>query len=123
MVPSTVLVPIGFLIYGWTAQYHTHWIFPNIGTTFFTAGVIVNFQCIQTYVIDAYPLYTASAMGAASLLRAFAGFGFPLFGPAMYATLGYGWGGTLLAAVAALLVSVLYVGNNRRTVGSGACDP
>ena len=83
MAPSTIFVPIGFLIYGWAAQYHTHWIFPNIGTALFSAGVIVNFQCIQTYVIDAYPLYTASAMSAASLLRAVAGFVFRRFGRAM----------------------------------------
>jgi len=76
---------------------------PNIGTALLSAGVIIAFQCIQTYVIDAYPRYAASAMSAVSVLRSFAGFGFPLFAPYMYAQLEYGWGNTMLGLVCALL--------------------
>lgn len=51
MVPGSFLVPIGLFIYGWTAQKHTHWIGPNIGAAIFAAGVIIGFQCIQTYLV------------------------------------------------------------------------
>ena len=44
MVPGSICVPIGLFIYGWSAQYHTHWIVPNIGGCFLTAGIIVGFQ-------------------------------------------------------------------------------
>jgi hypothetical protein len=100
MIPGSLLVPIGLFIYGWTAQYRTHWIGPNIGAAIFAAGVIVGFQSIQTYLVDSYVRYAASAIGAATVLRSLAGFGFQLFAPYMYAALDYGWGNSLLGFIA-----------------------
>lgn len=103
MIPGALLVPIGLFWYGWTAQAHTHWILPNIGAALFAAGVIIGFQCIQTYIVDSYTRYAASAVGAATVLRSLAGFGFPLFAPYMYAALDYGWGNSLLGFIAIAL--------------------
>ncbi|KAL9025106.1 MAG: hypothetical protein Q9196_006016, partial [Gyalolechia fulgens] len=64
MVPGSVLVPIGLFIYAWTAQYHTHWIGPNIGVAIFSCGAIAGFQCAQTYLVDAYTRFAASAVAA-----------------------------------------------------------
>ncbi|KAA6408368.1 MAG: MFS multidrug transporter [Lasallia pustulata] len=100
MVPGSMFVPIGLFLYGWSAQYHTHWIVPNIGAAIFGAGVIMGFQCIQTYLVDTYTRFAASAIGAATVLRSLAGFGFPLFAPYMYAALDYGWGNSLLGFIA-----------------------
>ncbi|KAI2629887.1 MFS general substrate transporter [Hypoxylon sp. NC1633] len=97
MVPGALLVPIGLLIYGWTAEYKTHWIGPNIGAMLFAAGAIIGFQCLQGFLVDAYQRYAASAVGAATVLRSLAGFAFPLFAPSLYDRLGYGWGNTLMA--------------------------
>lgn len=91
MVPGACLVPIGLFWFGWSAQAHTHWILPNIGAAIFAAGTIMGFQCTQTYVVDAYTRYAASAVGAATVLRSLAGFGFPLFAPYMFERLDYGW--------------------------------
>ena len=41
-----------------------------------------------------------TALAAIAFLRSLAGFGFPLFAPAMYNALGYGKGDTILAVVA-----------------------
>ncbi|KAF1841382.1 putative MFS multidrug transporter [Cucurbitaria berberidis CBS 394.84] len=103
MVPASLLVPIGLFLYGWSAQKHTHWIVPNIGACIFCGGVIVGFQCIQTYLVDSYTRYAASAIAAATVLRSLAGFGFPLFAPAMYRALDFGWGNSLLGFVAIAL--------------------
>jgi multidrug resistance protein len=100
MIPGAILVPVGLFIYGWSAQAHTHWIVPDIGAAIFSAGTIVGFQCVQTYIVDSYTRYAASAVGAATVLRSLAGFGFPLFAPYMYAKLHYGWGNSLLAFIA-----------------------
>jgi hypothetical protein len=100
MVPASLLVPIGLFMYGWGAQAAVHWIVPNIGAALFCGGVIIGFQCIQTYLVDSYTRYAASAIAAATVLRSLAGFGFPLFAPAMYNALDYGWGNSLLAFVA-----------------------
>ncbi|KAK1766846.1 MFS general substrate transporter [Phialemonium atrogriseum] len=103
MIPGAVAVPVGLLIYGWGAQYRVHWIVPNIGVAIFAAGTIIGFQCIQGYLVDSYTLYAASAVGAGTVLRSLAGFGFPLFAPQMYDRLDYGWGNTTLALVAVVI--------------------
>lgn len=100
MIPGAMLVPVGLFIYGWTAQYKTFWIGPNIGAAIFAAGTIIGFQCTQTYIVDAYTRYAASAIGAATVMRSLAGFGFPLFAPYLYAALDYGWGNSLLGFIA-----------------------
>ncbi|ORY65032.1 major facilitator superfamily transporter [Pseudomassariella vexata] len=97
MIPGALLVPIGLVIYGWTAEYKTHWIWPNVGACLFSAGSIVGFQCVRTYLVDSYTRYAASAVGAATVMRSLAAFGFPLFTPSLYDNLGLGWGNTLLA--------------------------
>ncbi|KAF9458415.1 MFS polyamine transporter [Collybia nuda] len=103
MVPGTVLLPIGLLLSGWAAQEHVHWIVTDIGMAFISGGMILNFQSIQTYLVDAFTLHAASALAAAACLRSLAGFGFPLFAPAMYKKLGYGKGNTILAVVAIVI--------------------
>ncbi|KAK0388658.1 hypothetical protein NLU13_4901 [Sarocladium strictum] len=103
MAPGALLVPMGLLIYGWTAEYHTHWIGPNIGAALFAAGMNISYQCFQTYLVDTFARFAASAVAATTVTRSLAGFAFPLFAGSMYDRLGYGWGATLLAGVAIVL--------------------
>ncbi|UNI22045.1 hypothetical protein JDV02_007970 [Purpureocillium takamizusanense] len=100
MVPGALLVPAGLLVYSWTADAAAHWVWPNVGAAIYAAGTIISFQCVQGYMVDSYARYAASAVGAMTVLRSLAGFGFPLFAPYMYAALGFGKGGTVLAACA-----------------------
>lgn len=97
MFPGAVMVPIGLLLYGWAAQYRLHWVVPNIGAAIFAAGNQLVFQNCQTYIVDAYTRFAASAIAATTLFRSLGGFAFPLFADAMYAALGYGWGNSVLA--------------------------
>ncbi|RDH30347.1 FAD binding domain-domain-containing protein [Aspergillus welwitschiae] len=97
------LIPSGLFIYGWTAQTHCHWIAPNIGACMYGMGNIISFQCLQTYIVDSYTRFAASALAAVACMRSLAGFGFPLFAPYMYQALDYGWGNSLLAFIAIAL--------------------
>ncbi|KAL6306511.1 MFS polyamine transporter [Sparassis latifolia] len=99
MVPGTILTPIGLFLSGWTARSNIHWIVPDIGIFMVGAGTILNFICVQTYIVDAFSLHAASALAAVTFLRSLAGFGFPLFTPSMYTALGFGKGNTILAVV------------------------
>ncbi|KAJ7740218.1 MFS polyamine transporter [Mycena maculata] len=103
MVPGTICLPAGLLLTGWAVQAKVHWIAPDIGVALVGAGVILNFQAIQIYVVDAFTLYAASALAAVAFLRSLCGFGFPLFAETMYQKLGYGKGNTILAAVAIVI--------------------
>lgn len=100
---AAILLPSGLFIYGWTAQTHCHWIAPNIGACIFGMGSIITFQCIQTYMVDAYTRFAASALAAGACLRSLAGFGFPLFAPYMYQAMEYGWGNSMLAFIAIVI--------------------
>ncbi|KAG1727552.1 major facilitator superfamily domain-containing protein [Suillus paluster] len=91
------------LILGWAAQAQAHWIVPDIGIVLAGAGITLNIQSVHTYIVDCFTLHAASALAAACCLRALAGFGFPLFAPAMYSALGFGKGDTILAVAAFVL--------------------
>lgn len=54
----------------------------------------------QTYLVDAYTRYAASAIAANTLLRSILGSIVPLFGYKMYKSLGLGWGNSLLGFIA-----------------------
>ncbi|KAJ5502731.1 hypothetical protein N7463_005605 [Penicillium fimorum] len=103
MFPASILAPVGLLWYGWAAQAVTHWIVPDLGIALFAGAAMILFQCTSAYLYEAFTLYAASATGAVYILRGLTGFGFPLFGPSMYQSLGYGWGTTILALVAVVM--------------------
>ncbi|PYI00535.1 putative florfenicol exporter, partial [Aspergillus sclerotiicarbonarius CBS 121057] len=103
MIPSAFLVPLGLLWYGWSATYHLHWVMPNLGILIYSYGLLMGYQCIQAYVLDCYPVYAASAMGALTVLRSLAGFSMPVFAPVVYQKVGYGWASTGLAGVAGVV--------------------
>ena len=100
MFPGSLMVPIGLLWYGWSAEAHSQWIVPNLGILLYSCGGILCFQCIQTYVVDAYTTYAASAMAAISFGRCILAFVLPLMAKRLYNGLGYGWASTLLAFIA-----------------------
>jgi hypothetical protein len=77
LLPGATLVPLGFLLYGWSAQFMLHWIVPNIAVALALAGIITSMQTITAYIVDAYGIYAASAVAAITVLRSFAGFGKP----------------------------------------------
>ena len=92
LMATAALVPIGLLIYGWTADYKTHWMGPNVGAAIFAAGTMCSFLVVQGYLVDVMPLFAASVLAAAVFVRSLGGFVFPLFADSMYDALGQGWG-------------------------------
>ncbi|KAF4584714.1 hypothetical protein EYR38_001945 [Pleurotus pulmonarius] len=95
MVPATLMLPVGLLIDGWSAQAH--------GIALVGAGIVLNHQSVEMYVVDMFGLYSASALAAVAFVRSIAGFAFPLFAPQMYRVLGFGKGDTILAAVSIVI--------------------
>ena len=109
LIPGSMLIPIGLFWYGWSAQEHIHWIMPIIGTCFVGMGLIAAFMTIQTYMVDAFTKYAASAIAANTVLRSIVGAFLPLAGPPLYAALGLGWGNSLLGFIAVAMVPVTYL--------------
>jgi MFS family permease len=107
--PGAIIVPLGLILYGWTAQYKVHWIVPILGTLMLGAGMTGCFLPIGVYLIDAYTVYAASAMAANTVLRSLGGAFLPLAGRDMYNTLGLGWGNSLLAFIALAMSPMIWV--------------
>lgn len=105
-VPTAVALPLGLIMYGWTAEKHLHWIVPMIGTGIMGFGMIGIFMIIQTYLVDAYTIHAASVTAANAVLRSILGALLPLCGLQLYESLGLGWGNTLLGLIALALAPV-----------------
>lgn len=99
-------LPVTFFWYGWTVQTDVHWIVPVLGLFPFSFGIMGVYLPIVTYLVDAYPMYAASAIAANTVLRSLAGMLLPMAGPSMYDALGLGWGNSLLGFICIAMIPV-----------------
>jgi len=106
MVFYACFIPISFFWYGWTAEKKVHWIVPIIGMVPFSIGMIGIFLPIQTYLIDCYTVYAASAVATLTASRSLIAAILPLAGGPMYQQLGLGWGNSLLGFIALACVPI-----------------
>lgn len=60
MTRSILLTPVGLFMYGWTAQYHLHWILPIIGSTLLGVGLILIMVSFPSFNVMFYSLMPAS---------------------------------------------------------------
>ncbi|TVY31977.1 Efflux pump [Lachnellula occidentalis] len=106
MIPASFLIPAGLFIYGWTAEYAIHWIVPIMGMGLVGLGIMGTNMPISAYLIDAFTIHSASALAANTILRSLFGAFLPLAGPALYGSLGLGWGNSLLAFIAVAMIPI-----------------
>ncbi|KAF2180796.1 major facilitator superfamily transporter [Zopfia rhizophila CBS 207.26] len=119
MIGAGLSISVGLVIYGWTAQYEVQWAVPLLGTLIVGVGICITNININTYLVDAFTIYAASALAASTVLRSLFGALFPLFALQLYDALDYGWGNTLLAFIALALwplsLIFFYYGEKIRT--------
>jgi len=89
---GSVLIPVSLFWFAWTVEYRLHWAVCISATFFYGLGQVVTFNTIQNYYIDSFSKYAASAIAGGSIFRSLVGGVVPLFAPAMFDKLGYGWG-------------------------------
>lgn len=99
LAPGILLMPIGLVWYGWSAERKLAWIIVDIGTVVFTLASFIAAQGILAYQLDEFAQFSASANAASRVVSYILAFAFPIFAPAMYDKLGYGWGNSVLALV------------------------
>lgn len=81
---------------GWTSSRSIHWIVPMLAGLPFGIGFLLLFMALMNYMADAYGVYSASALAAASCSRSICGAVLPLATGAMYSRLGVQWATSLL---------------------------
>ncbi|KAL2756025.1 hypothetical protein ACRALDRAFT_1042925 [Sodiomyces alcalophilus JCM 7366] len=109
VICGSVLVTIGLFMFGWTLFPWVHWIAPIIGSAVFGAGTLLVFSGVFTFLVDAYPMYAASALAANAFTRCLFAAAFPLFGNQMYEALGYPWATSVLAFATLAMLPFPYI--------------
>lgn len=64
---------------------------------------------ISIYLVDAYTEHSVSAIAASTVFRSLLGALLPLAGRKMFEALGLGWGASLLAFIAVLMIPLAFV--------------
>jgi MFS family permease len=99
-----LISPATFFIFGWAAEYRTHWVIPLLGLLPFTFAMSGIFQTLQVYMVDCYEGYSATAVAASAVFRSILGATLPIAGPKMFHVLGLGWGSSVLGFICLALV-------------------
>jgi hypothetical protein len=94
---------------GWTARASVHWIVPCLAGILFGMGYLCLFMALLNYLVDAYEVFAASAMAAASLSRSSFGAVLPFAAKPMYRAMGIAWATSLLGFFSLALCVVPFV--------------
>ncbi|KAF2034112.1 MFS general substrate transporter [Setomelanomma holmii] len=107
-VAGPFFVISGFWL-GWTAREDIHWIVPTLAGILFGMGYLCLFMALLNYLVDAYEIFAASAMAAASLSRSSFAAMLPFAARSMYRNLGVAWATSLLGFLSLALCVVPFV--------------
>ena len=101
---------------GWTARESVPFWIPMLAGIPFGMGFILIFMALLNYLTDAYEVFAASAMAAASCCRSLAGAVLPFAAKPLYGNLGVAWGSSLLGflSLGMCIVPVLFLWNGER---------
>jgi hypothetical protein len=94
---------------GWTARASIHWSAPCLAGILFGMGYLCLFMALLNYLVDAYAVFAASAMAAASLMRSCFGAVLPFAAKPMYRALGIPWASSLLGFCSLALCVIPFV--------------
>ncbi|KAF2740776.1 MFS general substrate transporter [Polyplosphaeria fusca] len=94
---------------GWSAKMGIHWIVPVLAGIPFGIGYLCLFMALLNYLVDAYEIFAASAMAAASFSRSTFGAVLPFAAKPMYRTLGIAWACSLLGFLAVALCIIPFI--------------
>ncbi|KAI9669964.1 MAG: hypothetical protein M1831_007000 [Alyxoria varia] len=102
---GSVSFAVGLFWFAWTGYNGSvHWIVPTVSGLATGFGLFAVFLQLLNYIVDAYLMFAASAIAGNTFLRSLTGAVFPLFATYMFNGMGIEYAGTLLGAVAAVLI-------------------
>ncbi|KAG6896839.1 hypothetical protein C0992_005742 [Termitomyces sp. T32_za158] len=110
MLFGCALLPVSLFIFAFTGgNAAIHWVVVCISGALFGISMILIYVAANSYIIDSYSTYAASAMAAKTLMRSLIGATIPLWVDQMYENMGFQWGGLLLAIISCVIAPIPYV--------------
>ncbi len=106
MLLGSILIPLGLIAFGWSAQAKVQYVVPIAATSLVGFGFVAVSLASSSYLVDAFGIYAASATAATTVLRNVAAAALPLAGPPLFAKLGLGVGSTVLGGIALFFAPV-----------------
>ena len=129
---GTPLLAISIFCLGWTGNYESvPWYVPALSTIPLGMGIVLVFMSFlvrstrpslfpyqntmlilfghQSYTVDTYRMYSASAFAANTMVRSLVGAAFPLFTRQMYEGMGVNWASTLIGGIALMLLPIPFL--------------
>lgn len=100
---SFIFLAGGLFIYAWTSYPDIHWIAPTMGLGIVGIGIMIVVQAAAIYIMDAYQIWSGSAVAALASFENLCSAFLPLSAQSMYTNLGFRWASSLLAFVALAL--------------------
>lgn len=94
---------------GWTARADIHRIVPTLSAFPFGIGFLLIFMGELNYLVDAYEVFAASALGAAACCRSIFAVVLPFAAKPMYTQLGVAWACSLLGFLSLLMSLIPFV--------------
>lgn len=94
---------------GWSARSDVHWIVPVLAGVPYGIGFLLVFMSLLNYIVDAYRMFSASAMAASGTSRSICGAVLPFAARPMYVRLGVPWACSLLGFISLLLCAIPFV--------------
>ncbi|CAG8961174.1 hypothetical protein HYFRA_00002717 [Hymenoscyphus fraxineus] len=103
------LFVVGLFWLGWTAKPQIPYYVPMLAGIPSGMGFVLIFMALLNYLADAYGIYAASAMAAASCARSVAGALLPFAAEPMYRRLGVQWATSVLAFLSLAVCAIPWV--------------
>jgi MFS family permease len=109
MMAGSVLFAAGLFVFAWTSDKDIFWLAPCVGVAMVGFGFFTIFQAALNYLVDTFQKYAASAVAANTFLRSVFAAAFPLFITPMLHNLGVGWGVSVFAFTAVLMIPIPFL--------------
>ncbi|KIY53144.1 MFS general substrate transporter [Fistulina hepatica ATCC 64428] len=109
MMVGSVLLPCSLFIFAFTGAYaHVHWMGPLVASALFGIAMIMIYISANSYIVDSYSSYAASAIAAKTLMRSEIGAMVPLYVTPMFHNMGFQFAGLLLALISIVIMPIPY---------------
>ncbi|KAG6864400.1 hypothetical protein C0991_009870 [Blastosporella zonata] len=110
MMLGALTLPIALFIFAFTGAYaHVHWMGVCVSGTIFGFSMIFIYVSANSYIVDSFSNYAASAIAAKTLMRSCVGGTIPLFVTQMFHGMGFQYAGLLLALISCIIAPMPFV--------------
>lgn len=109
MMMGCLLLPVSLFIFAWTSYENVSWVGPMMSGVPFGSTMVLIYISANSYIIDSFPKYVASAVATKTFLWSMAGASVPMFVVQMYDGMNPHWASTLLALVSTGMMVIPFV--------------